>query len=164
MTGSIAEVLGIGLKAGAILMIARPLGRLARAAATDSGMMMNAMVIDVDVRITHGSICARDAGTRRVARPTASIAQSARWFGAAGNQGLKKSGTPSVPSVVFDVSANGAFGNARRDVLYVRPRGQRPGASGSATGRADAGGRRIGPPGRSLRQRPNETSPRIRPA
>ncbi len=160
MPGSIAEVLGVGLRAGAVLMPACPLGRITRGAAAEDGMMVNAMMIDADVRITSGDICARDAGTRWVTRPTASDAQPAHRYGAAGGQGLEETGTPFVPFIPTDIVARGDHGGTRRCYKQVRPRGQRSGSNGLAMVHVDTG-RGRGPPGRGLRQRADETSSRM---
>lgn len=61
--------------------------------------MIDAMMIDADVHIPLGDICAHDAG----------------------GQGLKETGTSFVPSISADVFARGVLGCARHSFVRVRP-------------------------------------------
>ncbi len=152
MTGTTAEFRGVGLTCGPIRMIARSPSRLARAAAARSGMVMNVMMMDVNVQSTCGGVPARAAGIKR----------ETRWRDTAGNQGLQKSGTTPVPSVVLGASTTGAIKSAGHGVMHVRLRGQRSGAGvGDIAARStDGDDQRLGPSGRGGRQSPNKAGPR----
>ncbi len=153
MTGTTAEAAGAGSTREPLAPMRRSSRWLSRAATARGGMVMNVVMMDVDVQNILSGVPAR----------TAEIMRMSRGRGTVGDQGFQKAGPTTVPTVVLGASSASAVEGAGRDVVPVRPRGQRSSTgSGDLAARFFNGGarRRLGPPGRGGRQCPNQARPR----